>query len=143
MGRGGVEILALAAKLAYEEGCAVLSFDENKCTQQYIPSPASCQPQPAQPHPLQGGIPSTCAAGSHRSFCMPWGTEQDGTTAVIRSARRVQQGCNIGPLGYIAGGVKILKELKVAPLAPGARISAFIDDIISFFHRSQCSTWKS
>lgn len=53
------------------------------------------------------------------------------TTALITSAGGVQQGCNIGPLGYSTwGGMTILKNVKAAPPVPvKARISAFIDDV--------------
>lgn len=55
-----------------------------------------------------------------------------GSTAVMRSARGVRHGCNIGPLdtlGYSVGGVNIIAEFKAALPVPGARIGAFIDDI--------------
>ena len=48
---------------------------------------------------------------------------------MIESARGVQQGCNLGPLCYSAGALKILKEFKSQPPVPGARVVSFIDDI--------------
>ena len=45
------------------------------------------------------------------------------------SARGVQQGCNLGPLCYSAGSLKILKEFRANPPVPGARAVSFIDDI--------------
>ena len=42
---------------------------------------------------------------------------------------RVQQGCNLGPLSYSAGSLKILKEFRANPPVPGARAVSFIDDI--------------
>ena len=48
---------------------------------------------------------------------------------VIESTRGVQQGCNLGPLCYSAGALKILKEFKSHSPVPGARVVSFIDDI--------------
>ena len=48
---------------------------------------------------------------------------------MVESARGVQQGCNLGPLCYSAGSLKILKEFKANPPVPGARAVSFIDDI--------------
>ena len=52
-----------------------------------------------------------------------------GGLEVVESARGVQQGCNLGPLCYSAGSLKILKEFKANPPMPGARAVSFIDDI--------------
>ena len=43
--------------------------------------------------------------------------------------RGVQQGCNLGPLCCSAGSLKIPKEFRANPQAPGARAGLFIDDI--------------
>ena len=43
--------------------------------------------------------------------------------------RGVQQGCNLGPLCYSSGSLKILKEFRANPPVPGARVISFIDDI--------------
>ena len=48
---------------------------------------------------------------------------------MVKSARGVQQGCNLGPLCYSAGSLKILKELRVNPPVPVARALSFIGDI--------------
>ena len=48
---------------------------------------------------------------------------------MVESARGVQQGCNLGPLCYSAGSLKILKEFRANPPVPGARAVSFIDDI--------------
>ena len=52
-----------------------------------------------------------------------------GGLEVVESARGVQQGCNLGPLYYSAGSLKILKEFRANPPVPGARAVWFIDDI--------------
>ena len=48
---------------------------------------------------------------------------------MVESARGVQQGCNLGPLCYSAGSLKILKEFRDNPPVPGARAVSVIDDI--------------
>ena len=48
---------------------------------------------------------------------------------MVESARGVQQGCNLGPLCYSAGSLKILKEFRANSPVPGARAVSFIDDI--------------
>ena len=52
-----------------------------------------------------------------------------GGLEVVKSARGVQQGCNLGPLCYSAGSLKILNEFRANPPVPGARAVSFIDDI--------------
>ena len=46
----------------------------------------------------------------------------------VKSARGVQQGCNLGPFYYSAGALKILREFRANPSIPGARAISFIDD---------------
>ena len=48
---------------------------------------------------------------------------------MVESARGVQQGCNLGPLCYSAGSLKILKEFRANTQVPEARAVSFIDDI--------------
>ena len=48
---------------------------------------------------------------------------------VVESARGVQQGCNLDPLRYSAGSLKILKEFRTNTPVPEAREVSFIDDI--------------
>ena len=48
---------------------------------------------------------------------------------MVESARGVQQGCNLGPLCYSAGSLKILKKFTINPPVTGARAVSFIDDI--------------
>ena len=49
---------------------------------------------------------------------------------MVESARGVQQECNLGPLCYSVGSLKILKEFKANPPVPEARAVSFIDDIL-------------
>ena len=48
---------------------------------------------------------------------------------MVESALGVQQGCNLGPLCYSTGSLKILEEFRANPPVPGARVISFIDDI--------------
>ena len=48
---------------------------------------------------------------------------------MVESARGVQQGCNLGPLCYSAGSLKILTKFTINPPVTGARAVSFIDDI--------------
>ena len=48
---------------------------------------------------------------------------------MVESARAVQQGCNLGPLCYSAGSLKILREFRANLLVPGARAVSFTDGI--------------
>ena len=48
---------------------------------------------------------------------------------VVESSRGVQQGCNLRPLCYSAGSLKILKEFRANPPVQGARAVSFIHDI--------------
>ena len=52
-----------------------------------------------------------------------------GGLEVVESVLGVQQGCNLGPLCYSAGSLKVLKEFRANPPVPGARAVSFIDDI--------------
>ena len=45
---------------------------------------------------------------------------------MVESAWGVQQGCNLAPLCYSAGSLKILKEFRANPPVPGARAVSFI-----------------
>ena len=64
-----------------------------------------------------------------------------GGLEVVESARGVQQGCNLGPLCYSAGSLKILKEFKANPPVPGARAVSFIDDITVILPPEFLSIW--
>ena len=46
---------------------------------------------------------------------------------MAESARGIQQGCNLGPLCYSAGSLKILKEFRANPPVLGARVVSFIN----------------
>ena len=52
-----------------------------------------------------------------------------GGSEVVESARRVQQRCNLGPLCYNGGCLKILKHFRSNISVPEARAVSFIDDI--------------
>ena len=48
---------------------------------------------------------------------------------MVESARGVERRCNLSPLCYSAGFLKILKEFRANPPVSGARSVSFIDDI--------------
>ena len=47
---------------------------------------------------------------------------------MVESARGVQQGCNLDPLCYGVGSLKILKTFRANPPVPEARAVSFIDN---------------
>ena len=53
----------------------------------------------------------------------------NGGLEVLESAREVHQGCDLDPLCYSAGSLKILNEFRANPPVPAARAVSFIDDI--------------
>lgn len=106
------EIVALTVKLAYDEGCTVLSFDginvsDNSVYRHRILPAVADIISPVR----------RCAVNAFGrelpKLLYPMG---GGATAVRRSAGGIQQGCHLRPLGYSARGVTILKEFKAAPL---------------------------
>ena len=48
---------------------------------------------------------------------------------MVETAWGVQQGCNLGPLCYSSGSLKILKQIMANPPVSGAKAVSFIDDI--------------
>ena len=49
---------------------------------------------------------------------------------MVETAWGVQQGCNLGPLCYSSGSLKILKTIMANPPVSGAKAVSFIDDIM-------------
>ena len=121
---GGVEIMALTATLDFREGCTILSYDGANAFNsiyrlRFLPALAEIVPS-VVPYAsnLYGREPPKLL------FAL-----DGGGSEVVESARGVQQGCNLGPLCYSAGSLKILKEFRANPPVPGARAVPFIDDI--------------
>ena len=120
---GGVEIMAFTATLGFEEGCTILSYDGANAfnsiyRHRFLPALAEI-------------VPSVVLYASNLYAREPpklLFALDGGGLEVVESARGVQQGCNLGPLCYSAGSLKILKEFKANPPVPGARAVSF-DDI--------------
>ena len=121
---GGVEIMAFTATLDFEEGCTILSYDGANAfnsiyRHRFLPALAEI-------------VPSVVPYASNLYAREPpklLFALDGGGLEVVESARGVQQGCNLGPLCYSAGSLKILKDFKANPPVPGARAVSFIDDI--------------
>ena len=119
---GGVEIIAFTATLGFEEGCTILSYDganvfNSIYRHRFLPALAEI-------------VPSVVPYASNLYAREPpklLFALDGGGLEVVESARGVQQGCNLGPLCYSAGSLKILKEFRANPPVPGARAVSFID----------------
>ena len=102
---GGVEIMTPTAILGCEEGCTILSYDEanafnNIYRHRFLPALAEI-------------VPSMVAYASNLYEREPpklLFALAGGGLEVVESARGIQRGCNLGPLCYSAGSLKILKE---------------------------------
>ena len=135
---GGVEIMALTATLGFEEGCAIPSYDGANAfnsiyRHRFLPALAEIVPSVVP-------YPSNLYAREPPKLLFALG---GGGLEVVESARGVQQACNLGPLCYSAGSLKILEEFRANPPVPGARVVSFIDDITrSFYRRNFLSIWQ-
>ena len=121
---GGVEIMALTATLGFEEGCTILSYDGANAfnsiyRHRFLPALAEIVPSVV---PYSSNL---CARELPKLLLALDG----GGLEVVESARGVQQACNLGPLCYSAGSLKILNEFRANPPVPGARAVSFNDDI--------------
>ena len=121
---GGVEIMAFTATLGFEEGCTILSFDGANAfnsiyRHRFLPALAEIVPSV---------VPYASDLYARESPKLLFALDGGGLE-VVEPARGVQQGCNLGPLCYSAGSLKILKEFRANPPVPGARAVSFIDDI--------------
>ena len=121
---GGVEIMALTATLGLEEDCTILSYDGANAfnsiyRHRFLPALAKIVPSvvPYASNLYEREPPKLLFA------------LDGGGLEVVESTRGVQQGCDLGPLCYSAGSLKILKEFRANPPVPGARAVSFIDDI--------------
>ena len=121
---GGVEVMAAAATLGFQEGSTILTFDgANAFNTLYrhkmLPALAEIVPSliPYATNLYARTPPKLLFAMNGRA------------TEVIESARGVQQGCSLGPLCYSAGTLQALQDFRTDPPVSGARAMAFIDDI--------------
>ena len=101
---GGVERMALTETLGFEEGCTILSYD-GATTFNSIYRPRSLPPV------LAGIVPSVVPYASNlyaREHSKLLFALDGGGLEVVKSARGVQQGRNLGLLCYSAGSLKTL-----------------------------------
>ena len=121
---GGVEIMAFTATLSFEEGCTILSYDganvfNSIYRHRFLPTLAEVVP---------AVVPYASNLYAREPPKLMFALDGRGLEGV-ESAWGVQQGCNLGPLCYSAGSLKILKEFGANPPMSGARAASFIDDI--------------
>ena len=116
--------MALIATLGFEGNCIILSYDgANALNSMYHHRFLST---------LAEIVPSVVLYASNlysRDRPKQLVALDGGGLEVVVSARGVEQGCNLGPLCYSAGSLKILREFRANPPVPGARVVSFIDDI--------------
>ena len=121
---GGVDIMAFIVTLGFEADCTILSYDganafNSTYRHRFLPALAEIVPSVV---PYASNL--YAREPSKLLFAL-----DGGGLEVVESARGVQQGCNLGPLCYSAGSLKILKEFRASSPVPGARAVSFIDDI--------------
>ena len=114
--------MARAATLGFEEGCAILSYDGANALnsiyrQRFLPALAEIVPSV---------VPYASNLYAQEPPKLLFASDGVGLE-VVESARGVQQGCNLKPLCYSAGSLKILREFRASPPVPGARSLSFID----------------
>ena len=133
---GGVDIMALTATLGFEEGCTILSYDGANAfnsiyRHRFLPALAEI-------------VPSVVSYASNLYAREPPKLlfALDGGGLEVVESRGVQSGCNLGPVCYIAGSLKILKEFRANPPVPGARAVSFIDDITVILPPELSLTWQ-
>ena len=120
----GVEIMAFTATLGFKEGCTILSYDGGNAfnslyRHKFLPALAKI---------VLSVVPYASNLYAREPPKLLFALDGGGLE-VVESARGVQQGCNLDPLCYSAGSLKILKEFRANPPVPGARAVSFIDDI--------------
>ena len=121
----GVEIMVFTATLGFEEGCTILSYDganafDSIYRHRFLPALVEIVPSEI---PYASNL---YAQEQHPKLLVAL---DGGGLEVVESARAVQQGCNLGPLCYSAGSLKILREFRANPPVPGARAVSFTDGI--------------
>ena len=123
--RGGVELVAEQAAIGHQRGGTVLAFDgvnafNSMRRAHMLPALAKIVPPVAR-------YASNLYARTPPKLLF---SMEDGQVQVVQSRRGVQQGCNLGPLCYSAGGLDLLREFRQTPPVEGAQIMAYIDDVV-------------
>ena len=116
--------MAVTATLDFEEGCTFLSYDGANA----FGSIYRHRSLPALAEIIFSMVPYASNLYARDPPKLLCALDVEGLE-VFESARGVQQGCNLGPLCYNAGSLKILNEFRANPPVPGARAVSFIDDI--------------
>ena len=116
--------MAFTATLGFEEGCTILSYDgvnafNSICRHRFLPAQAEIVPTV---------VPYASNLYAREPPKLLFALDGGGLE-VVESARGVQQECNLDPLCYSTGSLKILKEFRANPSVPGAKAVSFIDDI--------------
>ena len=116
--------MALTTTLGFKEDCAILSYDvvnafNSIYRHRFLPALAEIVPS---------GVPYASNLYAREPPKLLFALDGRGSE-VVEPARGVQRGCNLGPLCYSAGSLKILKEFRANIPVPGARSVSFIDDI--------------
>ena len=116
--------MAFRATLGFEEVCTILSYDganafNSLYHHRFLPALAEIVPSV---------VPYASDLYAREPPKLLFALDGGGLE-VVESARGVLQGCNLGPLCYSAGSLKILKQFRANPPVPRARAVSFIDDI--------------
>ena len=96
--------MALTGTLGFKESCTILSYDEGTAfnsiyRHRFLPALAEIVPSVV---PYASNL--YAREPPKRLFAV-----DGGGLGVVESARGAQQGCNLGPLYYSAGSLKIFK----------------------------------
>ena len=116
--------MAFTATLGFEESCTILSYDGANAfnsiyRHRFLPALAETVPSVVP-------YASNLYAREPPKLLFALG---GGGLEVVESARGVQHRCNLGPICYSAGSLKILKDIRANPPVPRAGVVSFIDDI--------------
>ena len=113
--------MVLTATLGFEESCTILSYDGANA----FSSIYRHRFQSALAEIVSSVVPYASKLYAREPPKLLFAI--DGGLEVAESTRGVQQGCNLGPLCYCAGSLKILKEFRANRPVPGPRAVSYID----------------
>ena len=129
--------MALTATLGFEEGCTILSYDganafKSIYRHRFLPALAEI---------VLSVVPNASNLYAREPSKLLLALDGGGLE-VVESARGVQQGCNLGPLCYSAGLLKILKEFRLTHRCQEREGFRSSTTSRSFYHRSFLSIWQ-
>ena len=67
----------------------------------------------------------------------------NGEMETVLSRTGIQQGCNLGPLCFSAGGLPLLQKFRANPPVKGAQAFAYIDDVMVTLPPERASDMKA